>query len=687
MLHFEMLLQLAAIILSLNLVLAAPRISNGQPASEGDTTIDGVPISQIPTADNGAARPFALVANDRTGWTATADSSQAGNEAAMVLDGNANSFWHTQYSPTTAGLPHTLTIDMKTARYVNGLSYQPRQDGSPNGNIGQHKIYCSTDGNNFGAPLVIGTYRNDGDTKTSVFAASNCRYIRLTVQTEVNGKAWSSAAEINILSAAGPPPSGAGVGSWGPTIDIPLVPVSAAVDHDSGKVLVWSSYRDDRFTGGNGGFTLTATYDPVTATVSQRTVSNTQHDMFCEGLSLDFHGRVLATGGNDNLRATQYDPAGDNWFSVPNMKIGRGYQSQTTISDGRTFVIGGSWSGGQGGKNGEIYSPTSNTWTALSGCPVAPLLTKDAGGVFRSDNHAWLFAWKGGSVFQAGPSKAMNWYGTAGAGSTKAAGLRAGDGDSMNGNAVLYDAVAGKILTVGGAPNYQDSTGAPTTATFNAHIITLGNQNANPTVDTINNMYFQRAFHNSVVLPDGKVFIVGGQVTPQPFSDATSILTPEIWNPNGFHFVKAAPQPIPRNYHSVAVLLLDGTVFSGGGGLCGDCATNHYDAQIYYPPYLYTASGALAARPTINSVSTGAVGVGKSFTVGTTGCTTAYSLIRYSSTTHTVNTDQRRLALTSNGNTITIPGDPGVALPGYYMIFCLNAAGVPSVAKTIQITL
>lgn len=680
MLQFKM-LPVAIILSSISLALAAPRIENGQPPSEGDTTIDGVPVSQIPTAENAPARPFALVANDRTGWTATADSYQTGNEPAKVLDGNANSFWHTQYTPTTAALPHTLTIDMKTARYVNGLSYQPRQDGSPNGNIGQHKIYCSTDGNNFGAALVIGTYRNDGQTKTSVFPASNCRYIRLTSQTEVNGKPWSSAAEINILSAAGPPPSGAGVGSWGPTIDIPVVPVSALVEHGTGKVLVWSSYADDRFTGGNGGFTITATYDPATATVSQRTVTNTQHDMFCEGLSIDFHGRALATGGNDNLRASYYDPAGDNWFSVPNMKTGRGYQAQTTISDGRIFTIGGSWSGGQGNKNGEIYSPTSNTWTSLPGAPVGPMLTNDNGGVFRADNHGWLFAWKGGSVFQAGPSKAMNWYGTAGTGSQKAAGSRAADGDSMNGNAVMYDAVAGKILTVGGAPNYQGGT-----ATFNAHVITLGNQNVNPGVTRINDMYFQRAFHNSVILPDGKVFIVGGQVNPLPFSDDTSILTPEIWNPNGFHFVKAAPQPIPRNYHSVAVLLQDGTVFSGGGGLCGDCATNHFDAQIYYPPYLYTASGALAARPTINSVSTGAVGVGKSFTVGTTGCTNAYSLIRYSSTTHTVNTDQRRLALTSNGNTITIPADPGVALPGYYMIFCLNAAGVPSVSKTIQIT-
>lgn len=682
MLQFRMLPQLATIILSsLSLALAAPR--NGNPSSEGVTEIDGVPIDQIPTSgDSSSARPFALVANDRTGWTATADSFQPGNEAHNVLDGNANTFWHTHYNPD-ANLPHTLTIDMKSARYVNGLSYQPRQDGSANGNIGQHKIYLSTDGTNFGAPVAVGTYRSDPDTKTTVFAATNARYVRITIQTEAGntGKQWSSAAEIDILSAAGAAPSGAGVGKWGPTIDTPLVPVSAAVEHDTGNVLLWSSYRDDRFTGGNGGLTVTATYFPATGTVTQRTITNTDHDMFCEGLSTDFNGHFLATGGNDAARASFYDPSADAWSSAPNMKQARGYQSQTTISDGRTFVIGGSWSGGQGNKNGEIYSPASNSWTSLPGCPVAPMLTADKGGVFRSDNHGWLFAWKGGSVFQAGPSKAMNWYGTGGGGSTKAAGARAGDGDSMNGNAVMYDAVAGKILTVGGAPDYQDST-----ATFNAHIITLGAQNVNPGVATINNMYFQRAFANSVILADGKVFIVGGQVNPKPFSDATAILTPEIWNPNGFHFVKAAPQPIPRNYHSVAVLLLDGTVFSGGGGLCGDCATNHYDAQIYYPPYLYTASGALAARPTINSISTGTVKVGGSFTVATTGCTNTYSLIRYGSTTHTVNTDQRRLALTSNGNTLTVPNDPGVSLPGFYMLFCLNGAGVPSVAKTIKVT-
>ena len=56
---------------------------------------------------------------------------------------------------------------------------------------------------------------------------------------------------------------------------------------------------------------------------------------------------------------------------------------------------------------------------------------------------------------QAGPSKAMNWYDTNGQGATHAAGPRANDQDSMNGNAVMYDTVQGLILTVGGAPSYQ----------------------------------------------------------------------------------------------------------------------------------------------------------------------------------------------------------------------------------------
>lgn len=96
------------------------------------------------------------------------------------------------------------------------------------------------------------------------------------------------------------------------------------------------------------------------------------------------------------------------------------------------------------------------------------MLTKDAGGAFRNDNHAWLFAWTGNSVFQAGPSSAMNWYNVSGSGSWKAAGTRASDPDSMCGNAVMFDAVNGLILTAGGSPSYENSY-----STTNAHLIKI----------------------------------------------------------------------------------------------------------------------------------------------------------------------------------------------------------------------
>lgn len=62
----------------------------------------------------------------------------------------------------------------------------------------------------------------------------------------------------------------------------------------------------------------------------------------------------------------------------------------------------------------------------------------------------------------------MNWYNVSGSGSWKAAGTRASDPDSMCGNAVMFDAVNGLILTAGGSPSYQDSY-----STANAHLIKL----------------------------------------------------------------------------------------------------------------------------------------------------------------------------------------------------------------------
>ncbi len=631
-----------------------------------------------------ATVPFAASQIDRTGWTVTVDSFQTGtnNEAAKAIDGNTGTIWHTQWMPTTVALPHTITLDMKKSYNVNGLTYLPRQDGNSNGNIGQHLIQISLDGTTW-TTTASGSYLDDSSLKRTPFTPVPARYVRMIAQTEAGGRGpWTSAAEINVLAAASytKPPTNLGI--WGATIDFPIVPAAAAL-LTNGKVLLWSSHKPLDFAGGSGaGKTETAIYDPATGTVSRRTVTETQHNMFCPGLSLDASGRPFVTGGDDAAKLSIYD--GTNWIAGPNMRLQRGYQSSTTLSDGRIFVIGGSWSGGEGNKNGEVWSPASNSWSLLPGCPVAPMLTADKRGVYRSDNHGWLFGWKSGSVFQAGPSKAMNWYTTVGTGGQKTAGLRGTDPDAMNGNAIMYDAVNGKILTVGGAPNYEDNQ-----ATGNARIVTIGTPGQTASVAAIGNLARARAFHNSVVMPDGKVLVLGGESYPIPFSDNTAILTPELFNPATSSFTSVNPESIPRTYHSFALLLPDATIISGGGGLCGGCATNHPNAQIYSPAYLFKADGTKASRPVINSVSATNVAVGATITVSMNTAVTRFSLVRYGSATHSVNTDQRRIPLTPTASrlsyTVTVPSDPGVALPGPWMLFALDSAGVPSVAKTIII--
>jgi galactose oxidase len=126
----------------------------------------------------------------------------------------------------------------------------------------------------------------------------------------------------------------------------------------------------------------------------------------------------------------------------------------------------------------------------------------------------------------------------------------------------MYDAVNGKILTVspphltqklsltphqvGGSPDYQDSY-----ATTNAHLITIGTPGTTPTVQTLTSMHYARAFANGVVLPNGKVFITGGQTYAVPFTDTNSILTPELWDPVAQTFTVLPPHLVPRNYHSI----------------------------------------------------------------------------------------------------------------------------------------
>jgi galactose oxidase len=612
----------------------------------------------------------------RSGWVASASDEEVTSEngrAANVLDGSAATIWHSRWSPAPAApLPHSLTIDMGVKNQVLGFRYLPRSDGS-NGWVGAYSIDVSSNGTTWSV-VTSGTWPDTSAEKTVTFTAVSARYVRLTATTEAGNRGpWSSAAEINLL---GPPLSGT-LGSWGPTISFPIVPVAAAL-LPGNRLLTWSAYSPTNFGGGTG-YTQTSILNLTTGAVSQTQVANTDHEMFCPGVSLLPDGRILISGGSNSSKTTLYDPETNTWTPGPDMKIARGYQANVTTSTGEVFTIGGSWSGEIGNKHGEVWS-SAGGWRALPNVLVDNILTNDPMGAYRADNHAWLFAAPGGRVFHAGPSRQMNWISTTGDGSITSAGLRSDSPDAMNGDAVMYD--VGKILTMGGATAYENAN-----ATAGAYTIDINN---GVTVARTADMAVTRSFASGVALPDGQVFVVGGQATPVPFTDTAARMAPEIWNPATGQWTTLAPMAVPRTYHSVALLLPDGRVFVGGGGLCGDCTTNHLDGEIFTPPYLLNTDGSARTRPTIVTAPTTAA-AGSTIAVTTGAPVTQFSLMRMSTVTHTVNTDQRRIPLTAtavSGNTasLTLPADRGVLVPGSYLLFAVDGNGVPSVASTIKIS-
>ncbi|KAG7143596.1 Galactose oxidase like protein [Verticillium longisporum] len=496
-----------------------------------------------------------------------------------------------------------------------------------------------------------------------------------------------------------PKGAAAKVGQWSDVIKLPLIPVAAYIVPaypEPARMLFFSSWGKDAF-GGASGKTQFGDYEFATGAVSDREVANTHHDMFCPGISQLEDGRVMVQGGSDAEAVSIYDPATNEFTRGPDMKVARGYQTSAIMSNGHVFTIGGAYAGSREAKNGEVFNPDNQEWTYLPGADVKPMMTTDHEGVWREDNHAWLFGWKNESIFQAGPSLDQHWYGSEGEGSVVKAGTR-DDDDAMCGVWAMYDAVAGKILSAGGAPEYTDSD-----ATARAHITTIGEVFAPSVVERVPDMASPRGFANAVVLPDGTVLVTGGQRRAVVFTNTDAVLTAELFNPTTKTWTQLAAAAVPRNYHSVSILLPDATVFTGGGGLCyvstiggstAGCnkAADHADGEIFSPPYLFNDDGSAAPRPAISGLAQEAVSAGTTLSFDVEGNVASFSLIRTGTVTHSVNSDQRRIPLkrfrAQNGKyTVTLPTDRGVLLPGYYYLFAISAKGVPSVAKSVHVVL
>jgi hypothetical protein len=459
------------------------------------------------------------------------------------------------------------------------------------------------------------------------------------------------------------------VGQWSAVFDLPVVAIHNAV-LPNGKILIWDSVGDlpsEWYELHNT--TRAIIWDPATG-ASQRYDVNTGFNIFCAGHAAMADGRQFIAGGNlnkvqDGLNALHiFDPSNTSWNYKGTMSQGaRWYPSVTALANGEMLITSG------GPNTPEIYNASSGVRPLVNAPLEMPL-------------YPWLITAPGGKTIYFGPGNDLRYLDTNGAGSWEARKARDG-ADREYGSYAAYD--IGKILVSGG--------GASLKSTVVVNITGGGSE-----VRQAGDMATGRRQHNLTSLPDGTVLATGGNSSGSYLVDLNaSVYTAELWNPATGVWRTLSSAKKTRQYHSMALLLSDGRVMVGGGGICGTCYDQGYlekNIEIFSPPYLFKpdGSGQLAPRPVIQS-SPSAIAYGQTFSITTDAGRAGYQvvLMRPSSVTHSVNFDQRRIPLQLSNNNgkrgtqASAPTDPSVAPPGYYMMFVINAAGVPSVAKMVKL--
>jgi hypothetical protein len=396
---------------------------------------------------------------------------------------------------------------------------------------------------------------------------------------------------------------------------------------------------------------------------------------FCAADAFLSDGRLVVAGGHyetNSGRATAFtfDAGSGTWTALPQMMRGRWYPTATALADGEMLVESGTDSAMQNDSIPEVLQ-TNGTWRQLTGIRRWPGF------------YPWNFQAPNGMVFSAGQGPGSQYINTTGPGALGPNIPHVSNVTRDYGSAVMYD--VGKIIVMGGG--YTERS---------AEIINLNA--VNPQWANTGWMAYPRRQMNATILADGQVLATGGGAGDFRAGQNT-VLVPERWNSATGQFTPMAAMRVARLYHSSAVLLPDGRVLSLGSGQPSDPGqVDEYNVELYSPTYLFNPDGsaATASRPIV-TYAPSTVGYGATFTVWTQNVIAAKVLwIRLGATTHSFNENQRinYLAFTagppptgsaSTPLSVTAPATANLAPPGHYILFVLNAAGVPSIGRIIQI--
>jgi len=513
------------------------------------------------------------------------------------------------------------------------------------------------------APIVKSQAENEAETPQSIHRAADL----VDTPIEELEAAIDPTQRVRNLRPAAVDAQPHETGQWSSIIETPVVPVFAAL-LPNGTVLLWASVGENATeTYEEHTFTRTVVWDPKNDT--SQTVTLDGYNIFCAGFVLLDDGRLFVAGGNknsllDGLRETHIFDYKDNaWSRGADMRYERWYPTLATTPNNEVFIMGG-------GPNVSEVRQTDGNIRELDHIPMS-----------HNKEYPFVKTTVSGDILYVGPESTVRLINPVGAGSLREFG-DALDETILRSYAsyAMYD--IGKVLVAGGVQP----------ARTEAFIVDA--TSGTPSTTKTDSMIYPRRQHNLTILPDGRVLATGGINSNNEFIDTPrSIYASEVWDPATGQWTVWESMQVSRQYHSTALLLPDGRLMVGGGGVCADCQDANYlerNLEYFSPPYLFDSAGQPASRPVIQSVET-EVAYDTEFVIDTPNASSIdkVALVGLGASTHGQNMGQRYVPLQfvqeANGIRATSPVNANIAPSGYYMLFILDNKGVPSVAEFVRI--
>ena len=528
-----------------------------------------------------------------------------------------------------------------------------------------------------------------------------------------------------------------------------ILAVHAALLHN-GKIVFFSGDEHDPGRLAVNQFDHARLFDCQTLAISTPAASPTIRDLFCCGHAFLADGRLLVAGGTQawaieqigggdphghagagHFRGTAeafcFDPATNTWVNAhrmvpePGRTVGGGRWYPTLVTLGNGYIA--AFAGHPTDDDTRHYNNTveefhpspypAGDWFDLGTIP-SPI-----------SGYPWLTFYprahliKDGTLFFSSPinGQSMKWNTT----SHAWAPVCAGPGNNYDGfaaNSVLLpllheDGYRTRVLVCGQseARSIDLDSSTPEWQPTLPRTLIVGTAPPN------------RIHSNAVILPTGEVAVCGG--LQDPGNDPGSAVLPiEIYRlaTNSWSTMPVgANAHVPRNYHSVALLMPDGRVWMAGSnkraswsfhnpsdysdaaGNLTSLPTNAQDDAIdnrelrieLFEPWYFGRPD----RPTITN-AVAAVSVGASFDIQTPQANTIsrVAVLRAGSSTHSFNPDQRYVSIPftrgSGKVTASVPDNENLLPPGYYLLFVLDAVvdgatgavlDVPSLGRFLRI--